>query len=254
MLDFFSMYTRDQYSRYTFVVLLAIAVVVAVFTRRPVTKVSYRVPKRDFAYEVAIGDLLEAQVPNIVISTNTTFDTQMGNGLISPESLQGGFTSKFFAGNTVELDKQVMASLKGIAAEDHPKGKGKKKRYPVGTVAKVTAHGQTFYLVAMSELNEQGNAHSDARMIDASLEQLWAFIAARGELGDVAIAVIGTGRGRVNLSRKKVIERIAQSFADASQDKVFANRLLIVVHPNDAAKFKLNLFEIRDYLTQSLQV
>jgi len=254
MLDFFGMYTRSQYSRYAFFVVLAVAVVVAVLTRRPVLKVSYRIPKRDFSYEVIVGDLLESTAPNIVISTNTTFDTDIGSGLIHPDSLQGKFTAKFFNGNSAELDKQIAASLKGVPFNEHPKGKGKKKRYPIGTVAKVAAHGKTFYLVAMSELNEDGNARSDVAMIDTALESLWTFIAKKGEHGDVAIAIIGTGRGRVRLSRKKIIEHIAQSIADASQDKVFANRLIIAVHPGDATKFNVNLFEVRDYLTQSLHV
>ncbi|MER9223153.1 hypothetical protein NKI48_30550 [Mesorhizobium sp. M0644] len=41
------------------------------------------------------------------------------------------------------------------------------------------------------------------------------------QLGHTAIGLIGTGRGCVGLPRKKVIEKIAQSFADASYDKVF---------------------------------
>jgi hypothetical protein len=254
MLDFFGMYTRDKYSGYAIFVVFALAIILVVIYRRPVSRITYRIPKKDFGYEVLIGDLLESPAQNIVISTNTTFDTDISSGLIHPDSLQGKFSNKFFAGNTSELDKLITASLKGIAFEDHSTGKGKKKRYPIGTVARVSAHGKTFYLTAMSELNEHGNAHSNASMIDTSLESLWAYIAAQGELGDVAMAIIGTGRGRVRLSRKKVVERIAQSFADASQEKVFSNLLTIVVHPADAAKFSVNLFEIKDYLAQSLHV
>ena len=58
----------------------------------------------------------------------------------------------------------------------------------------------------------------------------------------------------MKLPRKKVIERIAQSFADASQETVFSNRLTIVVRPDDASNFSINLFQVRDYLSQSLHV
>ncbi len=252
MLDFFGMYARDKYSSYAFFIVLGAAIVVAVASRRPVSKVSYRVPKKDFGYEVLIGDLLESTCPNIVISTNTTFDTDISSGLISPESLQGKFTNKYFNGNTDALDKQLAVSLKGLPFEEHSRGKGKKRRYPIGTVARVDAHGKTFYLLAMSELNEEGTAKSTPRMIDDALDGLWAYISERGELGDIATAIIGTGRGRVALPRKKVVERIAQTFADASHDKVFSNKLAIVVHPSDAERFSVNLFEIRDYLSLSL--
>jgi hypothetical protein len=65
---------------------------------------------------------------------------------------------------------------------------------------------------------------------------------------------MGTGRGRVDLSRKKMIERIAQSFADASKEKIFSNKLVIIVRPQDAENFNVNLFEVRDYLARSLHV
>jgi hypothetical protein len=63
---------------------------------------------------------------------------------------------------------------------------------------------------------------------------------------------MGTGRGRVDLPRKKMVERIAQSFADASREKIFSNKLIIIIRPEDAESFGVNLFEVRDYLVRSL--
>ena len=51
-----------------------------------------------------------------------------------------------------------------------------------------------------------------------------------------------------------MIERVAQSFADASRDRTFAHTLTIVIHPKDAVANNLNLFEIRDYLASSLDI
>ncbi|MGO8171519.1 macro domain-containing protein [Rhizobium ruizarguesonis] len=254
MLDFFGMYTKDKYSAYSFFVVIGFSAAVAVLSRRPVSRVSYRIPTKDFGFEVLVGDLLASPAKNIVISTNSTFDTDIASGLISPDSLQGKFTANFFAGNTLELDKQIEASLEGVESQPTSEGKGKKKRYPVGTVAKISTHGKAFYFLAMSELNAQGTAKSTPKIIDAALEGLWEYIATQGEFGDIAIALVGTGRGRVALSRKKIAERIAQSFADASREKVFSNKLTIVIYPGDAERFAVNLFEIRDYLSQSLHI
>ena len=90
------------------------------------------------------------------------------------------------------------------------------------------------------------------RDVEESLEKLWQFIANQGNLKDIAVPLIGTGRGRLDLPRKKMVEKIAQSFADASKSRVFCNKLTIVVHPSDADRFEVNLFEVRDYLVQSL--
>lgn len=252
LLDFFRIVPREVLPSRTFFLLLLAAVVWVLLSRRPVLRVTYKVPKKDLCYEVRIADLLNSK-EDIVVSTNTTFDTDTSSGLISPKSIQGQVVARFFDGRTDELDKQISRSLRDV---EHTEAlsPGNKKRYPIGTVAKVAAHGKNFYFVAMAELNEHGTARSNLQGIETALSKLWQFIAGQGEIGEIAVPVIGTGRGRLQLPRRKVIELIAQSFADASQERIFANKLAIVVHPDDAKKFEVNLFEIRDYLALSLHV
>jgi hypothetical protein len=172
--------------------------------------------------------------------------------LIARASLQGQLAIQFFEGQTAEIDRQIEASLAHEQYTENPKRPGKRKEYPIGTVARVSAHGRNFYLLAMSHMNENKNAYSDPKMLDEALERLWENMASKAEIGDIVIPAIGTGRGRVSLPRKKVIEKIAQSFADASVDRTFSNRLIVVVRPEDADRFAVNLFEVRDYLVRSL--
>ena len=49
-----------------------------------------------------------------------------------------------------------------------------------------------------------------------------------------------------------MVERIAQSFVDGSTGQIFSNRLCIFIRPQDAESFAVNLYQIRDYLIQSL--
>jgi Domain of unknown function (DUF6430) len=252
LLDFFKIVQRESLPPSTFFLVLGTAVVWVLLTRRPVSRIAYKIPKKDFCYEIRIADLLDSK-EDIVVSTNTTFDTDISDGLISPKSVQGQVLLRYFDGKTDELDKQIRKSL----ATQHfteAISPGNKKRYPIGTVAKVSAHGKNFYFLAMAELNEHGNASTDLGSIQKALAGLWNFIARRGEIGDLAIPPIGTGRGRLELPRKKIIEMIAQSFADASRERVFANKLAIVTSPDDASKHEVNLYELRDFLTLSLHV
>jgi len=249
--DTFKIYEKGQYSNYGILILIALAIIFVIFTRRPVSRVSYKVPKKDYTFEVKISDLFK-ESGEIIISSNTTFDTDMSSGLISTNSLQGQFATQFFNGQTIEIDRQIEESLASenyIEVDGKP---GKRKKYPLGTVARVSAHGKNFYFLAMSDINSEGTAFSNVRMLDEALEGLWSNMARKGELGDVIMPLMGTGRGRVAIPRKKIIERIAQSFADASQEQVFSNKLSIIVRPEDASKFSLNLFQVRDYLSQSL--
>lgn len=252
-LDFFQIYTRDKYSKYAIFVILGVSVVIALFTRRPVSRVSYKIPNRDLSIAVVIGDVF-TQPGAVVVSTSTTFDTDMASATISPESLQGQVALKYFKGNTAEIDRQIDVSLSGEDWEQSTRLDRKSKKYPIGTVAVVTAEGKFFYFVAMSEWNETGNAFSTVGMLDDALDGLWSFCKSRGELLDISIPLMGTGRGRIKLPQKKVIERIAQSFLYASVDAVFCKKLTIVVRASDAESSELNLFQVRDYLVESLHV
>lgn len=251
VMDFLSIYTKDRYSKYALIPMAMLSVAYVVFSRRPLTRFQVKVPGRDVRVEVKIGNLFEEKA-DVVVSSNTTFDTDMSIGLISPESLQGQFALKFLRGNTSEIDRQLALGLAQVVGSNRAGAPGKSVEYPMGTVAKVETHGKTAYFVAMSRLNDHGNASSTMRDIEDALNGLWAFIANRGELRDVAMPVVGTGRGRLDIPRKKMVERIAQSFADASAGRIFAGRLVLLIRPEDAENFNVNLYEIRDYLVRGL--
>lgn len=249
--DAFNIYKKDRYSYYGLIILVLLALAYVLSTRRPLSRVTYKIPQKDFAVEVLIGDLFK--VPGeVIISTSSTFDTDMASGLIAVSSLQGQLATNYFNGQTTEIDRQINLSLDKDAFVENDKRPGKKKEYPIGTVARVSSHSKNFYLVAMSHMDENGNAHSDLKMIDQALEKLWVNLASKAEVGDIVMPLMGTGRGRVAYPRKKMIERIAQSFTDACSERAFSNKLIIVVRPEDASQFSLNLFQVRDFLGQSL--
>jgi hypothetical protein len=250
IVDFFNLYRNAIHQPALLYGMFAIAGVAGIATRFPVRRVKYRIPGKDYFIEVLIGDILDA--PNgVVISTNSTFDTNLTTKLISAESLQGQFTTRYFQGDAADLDRQITKSLNGLPNEP-AESPGKRRKYALGTVAKVSVDGKFFYLLAMSDLNERGNAHTDERSFDVILNGLWTALREQGELGEIYVPIIGSGRGRLQIPRQKLIERIAQSFVYVSQEGKIANRLVIVVTDQDVKTYDLNLFQVRDYLTMSL--
>lgn len=202
VLDFFQVYTRDKYSKYALLIILAVSVLVVLFTRRPVSKVSYKIPSRDLTVAVVVGDLF-SQDGALVVSTSTTFDTDIAGGTISPDSLQGQVALKYFKGATVEIDRQIEASLNGESWMESARSDLKAKEFKLGSVALVRGEGKTFYFTAMSRWNDKGNAYSSVSMLDEALEGLWKYCVEKGELLDIAIPLMGTGRGRITLPQKK---------------------------------------------------
>lgn len=251
MADFFSIYTKDRYSSYAVVAMAALAVCWVLLTRRPITRFCYKLPGKDLTVEVRIGDLFDGS-NDVIVSTNSTFDTDMASGLIDTDSIQGQVATKFFNANTAEIDRQIELGLAHVEGTQKADAKGKKVEYPIGTVAMVKSHNRTFYFVAMSRLNAQGNASSSPRDVEDALEAVWDFVLKNGNLRNLSIPLMGTGRGRTGIPRKKSVERIAQSFVDGAKDKIFANQLSIVIRPTDAENYAVNLYQIRDYLVQGL--
>ncbi len=241
-LDFFHVYTRDEYGRYAFVVFLLLSVVVAIVFRRPIKSIVVSFPQNDFSVEVRIEDLLEG-AGAAMISTNTDFEADVAGGRIAPESLQGQFTARYFTGNQDELLIQIRDALRNVP-DSSP--------YPMGTTIPITTHGKTFYFTAMADLNAQGNASTTPDNVLLALEGLWNHVREAGDLQELAIPVVGTGRGRLMLSRKKMISLIAESFVNASKQNKFAEHLVIVVRPEDASKFGVNLYDVKDHLEKVL--
>lgn len=238
ILDFFKIYTRSEYGAWAFVAFMILSIVLAVSFKRPIKSVSVTLPGRDGSIEVRIGDIFDASGA-VMVSTNTVFEADVAGGKIATDSLQGQFTARYFTGNQNELIAAICEELKLI------EGHGP---YPVGTTVPVTTHGKTFYLTAMARLNDKGNAETTLYEIKEALDGLWAHVRESGELQELVVPVIGTGRGRLGTSRRKMIGVIVESYVKATASSKIADKLVVVVRPSDAERFSVNLYDIKDYI------
>lgn len=242
-LDFFKVYTRDEYASYAFFIFLILSIIFSILLKRPIKSISIKFPEYDVLIEVRIDNLFDL-TGAAMISTNTDFEADVAGGKIAVDSLQGQFTAKYFTGNQNELIKSIKEKLDTINTNGP---------YPMGTTIPINTHGKTFYFTAMATLGEGGNASSSIADIKTALDGLWKYIRNSGELQEIIVPVVGTGRGRIKVSRKKMIAFIAESFIKSSFENKFANKLIIVVRPDDAQKFAINLYEIKDHLVHVLK-
>jgi len=242
-LDFFNVYTRDQYGSYALFIFLILSLLISIIFKRPIRSISILFPKNDFTVEVRIADIFAINGA-IMISTNSVFEADVASGKIATNSLQGQFTAKYFTGNQNELIDKIKEGLSDV--ESSPP-------YPMGTTVSINTHGKTFYFTAMAEIGTGGNASTTLADLKKSLNGLWNFVRQTGELQELALPVVGTGRGRIKHSRKKIIALIAESFVNASEQGKFTDKLIITIRPEDSVNFKINLYDIKDHLTQVLK-
>ena len=236
-----------------FLVVLSIAVVCTVFHRRPDVEIKEQIGGIDTFIKIKVGNVMEAN-ESCVVSTNTTFDTDMANNLISVDSLQGQFTERYYDLHCAQLDADIVRALQNVTDIEDLSGqearKGKTKKYPLGTVAKVRAKDRTFYLLSIADMGQSGNAECDFRMISDALNSLWQFLGKAGDYEkELLIPILGTGHGRVRETREEIIQETINSFIAASTQKRVCETLTIVIYSDDFYKFTLQMEDLKHYLS-----
>lgn len=208
--------------------------------------VSHRLEGQDISIEIKVGDIFNIEGA-FIISANTAFDTNISDGMISSESLQGQFTDEYY--DKVEyLEQEITDALiaeEFISDEDKPE---KKESYEIGKVVRVSPRGQVTYFVAIDELNEHIGVESSLDNVREGLGNLWYYIGTQGVLDPLVIPVLGTGHSGIPVSRERMIIEIITSFIAACTEKKFCEKLTIVISENDYRQHDVNLEELGTYL------
>lgn len=207
--------------------------------------VTHRLEGQDISIEIRVGDIFGIEGA-FIISANTAFDTDMLDGPVSSESLQGQFTNKYY--DKVEYLKQELTDAL-IAEEFVLDGEKpeRKESYEIGKVIKVSPRGQVAYFVA-DELREYGGIESSLDNVREGLGSLWYYIGVQGTLKPLVVPVLGTGHSGIPISREQMIIEIITSFIAACTEKKFCEKLTIIISENDYRQHDVNLEELGTYL------
>lgn len=209
------------------------SLVIAVLWAWPKNSITRKLPASDTKISIGVGDLLD-QKGNIIIGCTDVFDTELGD-VIAPSSVQGQFQTRVFH-QKERLDQAIYDDLKHRVdcKTDEQKPRGKKERYPIGTVAMVEANGNRYFLAAYSRMRNDMRVESDICKLSTSLNECWEAIRARGQQDPVHMGIVGSARARIGLSRALLLQFIVLSFLDAERKESLTSRLNIHIHENDA--------------------
>ena len=214
---------------------------------RPRMRHTAKLNGRDVHLEVAVGSVFD--YPGIlIVGTNTTFDTKISPGLISPKSVQGQFTKRYCKDQTT-LDEDIAVFLSREEYTHLPgERQGNDRDYPVGTVARVESRSRTAYFVAIARLNSNGVATGSFDDLKTSLARLWWFAGNRGSKDALVIPILGSGFSRLTTPREQIAREIIGSFVAACSERVFCEKLTVVIHPSDLTRYKISMSELWRYL------
>jgi hypothetical protein len=230
--------------------LLLIGVVWLVYENWPQTEFCHKLKDRDIRIQISIGDLFNYP-GDLIIPINSSLDTSFDDNIISRGSTQGQFTIKYFQESRfLEQDIQIYLAGQPPIESLPNKKKGNKFRYEIGSVIKLKLPEDKFaYLPVSSNMNNEGTASTNFDNILVCLGKLWEFLNHSGELSELNMPIIGTGRGRILETREVIIKTIIHSFISAtSSSRKFCNKLNIVIHPKDFSEHEINIKELDDFL------
>ena len=220
----------------------------ALWVCRPRTSITHRLSGRDVTLEIAVGDVLSF-TGDLVIGSNTTFDTKVSKRLISKESVQGQFLARYYGSDSDTLDGELRDQLDDLSAEVLAGDRvGKSARYELGTVVQVHPDrrhpNRRAYLLAIADINEGGVARGDFEGLKRALAALWVYVGARGAISPLVAPVLGTGFSRLSEKREEVVREMFRSFVAACSDGVFTPRFTVVLGWQDVVEHNISIEEL----------
>ncbi|MDE2716971.1 MAG: DUF6430 domain-containing protein [Chloroflexota bacterium] len=237
----------DGVERGIVTVILIGAVIYGFQRSRPVLAVRSTLRGTDIQVRIKIGDIFEEEGA-LIVGTNTTFDTSMDDGTISPESVQGQFTNKYFSSRVKELDHLLDHALGAVNVlerrTDEEKPYGKRKVYRLGTVVPIHAGERKAYFFAMARFNAAQRVEVDRREFLDALPRLWNGIRYQSGMDDLLCPLLGAGYGGVNAKRVELIGEIVRSFIAACREGRLADNLTIVIRPEDVKQGTIEVDEV----------
>jgi len=192
------------------------------------------------------GDLFEQEDANLAIGFGDTFDTATDDDIvISRESVQGQLLDRVYGGDRERLDAELRRALRRVkpvcqeSVKDKPKGK--RIRYPLGTVVAVPLNGRRMFGFAHCRMGLDLVTRSSAEELRFSLERLWQSVKVHGMLKPLAIPLAGAGLARVpDLTREQLMIMIIDTFLRSCVDERYTTELRIVIRPSDLERIRVS--------------
>ena len=194
---------------------------------------------------IYVGDILDngfiksiEKYSSIVIPVENSFDTKISKSNdklphISDKTLHGKWINKMLLSGTTEkeLKETIHNSLQsfGYAIKHNLK-------YPIGAIASVEYKSITFYLLAISELNDRNVASASIEDINNAITSLLDFYNIYGQGYPIYIPLIGTGMSRIPLTHSESLQMIKNILKTKLND--IQGEINIVIYENDLSKIK----------------
>jgi hypothetical protein len=227
---------------------LIIGILVVIYQNWPKNKFSYKVNNRDVSITLIIGDIFQTEGA-LIVPVNNRLDVDNHGIVAKSSSILRFFIDKVYNKTHSHLASDINIQMQDSAPwysnfvlSENP------RTYKIGTVVPIYRDEKQYYLLCSSTLNEQNRSKSTEDDLRNSLVELWAYLSHCGSKDNLVIPIIGTGRGRIPMTREEVIKEIVLSFLSSLGIESYCEQLTICIHPNDIKKYNVNIGDITDFI------
>lgn len=206
----------------------------------------------DVKVVVKYDDLMRIAFPKekksekiVVIAVNRCYDTVVNDNIIHKGSVHGQFLDRIAptSNKRIKLDFEIDKSLKEFGYKykeltENDKREGKRKRYPLGSVARIKGeNGVTFFLLALTQFDIDCVAHCNKHQYFDCILKLFEYYDKHGQGKELFLYPMGTAMSRTGLSKKEALKSVVLLTAISKNylktkttivvDKRFKNEILI---------------------------
>lgn len=214
----------------------------------------------DGKINICYADIMKLRFPKkdktkkiVVIPVNTCFDTIVDENLslydkplVSPTTVHGLWVKNMikhgFQVSDIDSAIDNYLSLKGIMPikelSEQEKKRGKRKCFENGTIVVVEGKNNIeFFLLALSEFDENNKAQASKEEVIKCLKKLLEFYDINGQGYQMYITLMGTGRSRAGLTHYDSLQ-ITKSVLSLYNEKIHGT-INIVVYQKDRNKVSI---------------
>lgn len=184
----------------------------------------------------------------VIISVNTTFDTivdpaGIDKPLVSENTIHGQWINQMEKNGVDidEIDRQIDNSLKNqniVPLSVLSKTRGKCNNYSKGTIAYFTFKDTVFYLLALSEFDENNNVHNSIEELRTTINKMIDYLDKNGQGLDVYMPLMGTGKSRTYGITDRMALELIKSELLINKEKLHGN-INVIVYEGDKDKISL---------------
>lgn len=214
----------------------------------------------DGKINICYGDIIKLAFPKrgknkkiIVIPVNTCFDTIVDENLslydkplVSPTTVHGlwikAMVKNGFQVKDIDLAIDRYITRKGIVSTkeltSQEKKRGKLKCFENGTIVVVEGKNNVeFFLLALSEFDENNKAQASKEEVINCLKKLLEFYDSNGQGYELYMPLMGTGRSRVGMTHFDSLQTI-KSILSLYSEKIHGS-VNIVIYQKDRDKVSI---------------